>query len=186
MHSCCTGALQLSGLVNCPIDCGNFGRCTTANATDGTKAAAAPQYVCECECGYTTDPKTGRCDISNGYCPAFPSSSSGSIALLANASRATNSSSGSEGCVATGGDAVAATAGTCPAKYGFDVNAKVCTRCEQEGWGGPACKLCQTDDACRVSEFFGGGGQCSGECWVGVRALHIWNTCKSHASKVGV
>jgi hypothetical protein len=53
------------------------------------------------------------------------------------------------------GDSVAATAGTCPVHYGFDIFTKSCTKCD-EGWGGPACKQCATDDACKVRA---GGGE---------------------------
>lgn len=136
------------------MDCGPYGRCILLNATSRSTAAAAggsgsSPYACECECGYTADPATGRCNVAQGFCPLFSSSGSGgNIVLLGNASRGSDAA----GSSCSGGDSVAATAGTCPAKYGFDVFTKTCSRCE-DGWGGPACKLCATDDACKV-----GGG----------------------------
>jgi hypothetical protein len=85
--------------------------------------------------------------VSDGFCPLFSSSSgsSGNVVLL-NGSSKGDAAAG--GCT---GDSVAATAGTCPAHYGFDIFTKSCTKCE-DGWGGPACKQCSTDDACKVRE----------------------------------
>jgi len=183
------GALYLSGLVNCPVDCGDFGRCVALNSSSSSSSSsAAGQFGCECECGYSPDPSTGRCEVANGTCPLFGSSSSGSsVVLLSNTSRSGGgSSSDGSGC-SGGGDAVAATAGTCPAKYGFDVFSKTCTRCE-DGWGGPSCKLCATDEACKVScEAM--EGQLGGGGWVGGGAGlvgAVWGgggeTCRGTAS----
>jgi hypothetical protein len=138
------------------MDCGDYGRCIVLNgtralpATAAAAAAAAGQYACECECGYTADPATGRCDVAQGFCPLYGSSSgSGNIVLLSNTSRSAGSDSGGSSSSCTGSDSVASAAGTCPPKYGFDVFTKTCSRCD-DGWGGPACKQCSTDEACKV------------------------------------
>jgi hypothetical protein len=167
----CTGPLTLTGIVNCPVDCGSHGRCVALSNATATPAARSSSssssgFACECECGWAADPATGRCEAPGDTCPLFPSGfllPNGSVSAGSSAASASRlfvagggGRAGGDACPDSG--AVAATGGSCPATYGFDYVSKTCTRC-QPGWGGAGCRQCVTDDACRVS-----GGSCVWLC----------------------
>jgi hypothetical protein len=153
-----SGPLTLSGIVNCPKDCGNFGRCVASNSSSSSKrnettaaaaAAVSSTYACECECGWAVSSKTGRCDIPAGTCPVYTGAAAALPLMNGSSSRASSKESNQQAACSDGG-VVAATAGQCPNHYGFDVFTKTCSRCS-EGFGGPGCRLCTTDAACQVS-----------------------------------
>jgi hypothetical protein len=121
------------------------------NTSSSTAAARSKQYACECECGWSVDPNTGRCEAPGGTCPLFPSDGAGGPLLLAGSNATSRSSAAGGGSAGCSSDAVAATGGSCPAKYGFDFVSKTCKSCD-DGWGGAGCKQCATDEACKVSQ----------------------------------
>lgn len=140
--------------MGCPVDCGSFGRCVAANSSSAAPRARRG-YACECECGWAVDGATGRCDVPAGTCPLFPAGGGAAAMLMLEGGNGSRSVGGGDACA--GGDAVAATGGSCPAKYGFDIASKTCKRCEAEGWGGVGCRQCTTDDACKVRACLRGG-----------------------------
>lgn len=136
-----SGPLEMSGILGCPKDCGDFGRCIAAtNISTATNSSS--QYSCECECGWAADPATGRCEVPAGTCPVYSSESSKSVALTA--ARA------GESCPGGDASAVMAANGVCPNNYGYDVMNKACQKCDTD-WAGTGCKQCTTDNACKVS-----------------------------------
>lgn len=139
-----SGPFKMSGVLGCPKDCGNFGRCVASNASTAA-ADSSSQYACECECGWTVDPTTGRCEIPAGTCPIYSSEASTSIS----AASLTATKAG-ESCQGGDASAVMAANGVCPNSFGYEVMSKTCQKCDTD-WSGTGCKQCSTDNACRVS-----------------------------------
>lgn len=64
-HVCSlNGTLAMSGRLDCPRYCGDYGRCVSTR--NGTAA-------CECQCGWASSPTTGACEVPKGSCPLFAS-----------------------------------------------------------------------------------------------------------------
>lgn len=136
-----SGPLTMTGMLGCPKDCGDFGRCIAAN-NSSTATNSTSEYSCECQCGWAADPATGRCEVPAGTCPIYTGDSTTGAALTA--TRA------AESCPGGDASAVMAANGVCPNSYGYDVMSKACQKCDTD-WTGTGCKQCTTDSACRVS-----------------------------------
>eukprot|EP00878_Enallax_costatus_P017086 GHUV01017939.1.p1 GENE.GHUV01017939.1~~GHUV01017939.1.p1 ORF type:complete len:398 (+),score=66.01 GHUV01017939.1:141-1334(+) len=141
-----SGPLKMSGILGCPKDCGNFGRCVASNASTATPAAnSSSEYGCECECGWTVDPTTGRCEVPAGTCPIYSSEAGAS-----NSAAALTATKAGESCSGGNSASLMAANGVCPNSFGYDVMSKTCQKCDTD-WSGTGCKQCTTDNACRVS-----------------------------------
>ena len=139
------GSLVLDGIAGCDEEqCGPHGRC--ASDENGSP-------VCECECGWTGE----FCTIASGYCSLF-ADTTGFCPVCS-----PNSNPAGDGEPSTDiGEApeIACGIDSSSCNDGFQVyNASygLCT-C-QEGWEGPKCESCMTDNAC--STLFNAPATCS-------------------------
>ena len=127
------GSLVLSGVAGCdPASCLPNGRC----GVDDTGAPA-----CECSCGWSG----ASCNVSSGFCSVYG-----------------NSIMTSNTCPEVSEEAPVPC--TLPSQQEcnplFEVQDATTGLCEcKQGWGGPRCQACSTNQAC--SNLFGQESECS-------------------------
>lgn len=140
------GSLVLDGVAGCNEEqCGPHGRCAVGENDS---------YLCECECGWTGE----FCTIASGYCSLYAGTAGSCPVCSSISAPAGDDEPSSQGEKSPEVLCVSESSALCSEAFQvYNASSGLCT-C-QEGWEGPKCESCMTDNAC--SSLFNAPSTCS-------------------------